>query len=87
MDSKVKRRLEGVVSSVASDKTITVIIETKKPHKVTGKYIKRTKKLMVHDEQNLAQLGDFVSIEETRPYSKRKMFKLVDVVIKKEMGE
>lgn len=64
------------------DKSITVAIERKVKHPIYGKFIKRTTKLSVHDENNQCSAGDIVSITECRPISKTKSWKLVEVVEK-----
>lgn len=79
-ESKQIRTLTGKVVSNKADKTITVMIERVVKHPVVGKYIKRRTKLMVHDENNECNEGDTVSIAECRPISKRKSWRLVEVV-------
>ncbi|GGA81067.1 30S ribosomal protein S17 [Neiella sp. HB171785] len=76
------RTLQGKVISDKMDKSITVAIERKVKHPIYGKYIKRTTKLHVHDEENQCQTGDVVSIKECRPLSKTKNWTLVEVVTK-----
>lgn len=78
--NKSERSLEGKVVSDKMEKTISVYIERKVPHPVYGKYIKRSTKLHVHDENNVAKTGDTVIIKETRPYSKSKTWALVKVI-------
>lgn len=70
----------GRVVSDKMDKTITVLIETYKNHKLYGKRVKYSKKLKAHDENNQAKIGDIVEIMETRPLSKDKRFRLVKIV-------
>ncbi|MCA0972648.1 30S ribosomal protein S17 [Halobacillus litoralis] len=70
----------GRVVSDKMDKTITVLVETYKFHKLYGKRVKYSKKLKAHDENNQAKNGDIVSIMETRPLSASKRFRLVEVV-------
>ncbi|MFJ7973081.1 30S ribosomal protein S17 [Psychrobacillus sp. NPDC096389] len=72
----------GRVVSDKMDKTITVLVETHKKHKLYGKRVKYSKKFKTHDEQNEAQIGDIVRIMETRPLSATKRFRLVEVVEK-----
>jgi len=72
----------GVVVSDRMDKSISVAIERQIKHPIYGKYIKRTTKLMAHDENNDAGTGDTVRIMETRPYSKHKRWRLVEVIEK-----
>ncbi len=78
--AKIIRTLSGRVVSDKMDKTITVLIERKVKHPLYGKYMKRSKKIHVHDESNEANIGDLVIISSTRPLSKTKTFKLVEVV-------
>lgn len=70
----------GLVVSNKMDKSITVAIERRMKHPMYGKYVKRTTKLMAHDENNDADAGDTVRIMETRPLSKNKRWRLVEVV-------
>lgn len=77
-----KRELIGKVVSNASDKTITVLVETYKTDKKYGKRVKYSKKYAAHDEKNEAVVGDKVRIAETRPLSKTKRYRLVEVVEK-----
>ena len=72
----------GTVVSDKMDKTITVAIERKVPHPIYKKYFKKTTKLMVHDEKSESGIGDKVKIMETRPLSKNKRWRLVEVVEK-----
>lgn len=73
---------EGRVVSDKMDKTITVMVETYKKHTLYGKRLKYSKKLKVHDELNEAKQGDIVRISETRPLSKTKRFRLLEIVKK-----
>ena len=70
----------GVVVSLSGDKTITVQIEYRKHHPKYGKMMTISKKLHVHDEKNEAGLGDTVRVMETRPLSKTKRWRLVEIV-------
>ena len=79
---KLQRTLTGVVSSNKMDKSITVMIERKVKHPLYGKFIKRSTKLTVHDESNECSTGDVVVIEQCRPMSKNKSWRLVQVVEK-----
>ena len=69
----------GRVVSDKMDKTITVLVETYKFHKLYGKRVKYSKKFKAHDEENLAKTGDIVRIMETRPLSATKRFRLLEV--------
>ena len=77
-----KRTLQGVVTSNAGDKSATIMIERKIKHPIYGKYIKRSTKIRLHDETNECNKGDTIVIEECRPMSKTKSWKLVKVVEK-----
>jgi len=79
---KVSRELVGKVVSASNDKTITVLVETHKKDSLYGKRIKYSKKYAAHDEKNIAKVGDTVRIAETRPLSKTKRFRLVEIVEK-----
>jgi small subunit ribosomal protein S17 len=74
------RTITGRVFSNKMDKTVTVLVERVVKHPVYGKYIKRSTKFMAHDEENICQEGDVVSITSCRPISKCKTFKLVAVL-------
>ena len=73
---------QGVVVSAAGDKTIVVQIKERKPHPVYGKMMTSTKKFHAHDENNECGVGDTVSIMETRPLSKMKRWRLVEIIAK-----
>jgi small subunit ribosomal protein S17 len=72
----------GVVVSNKMDKTITIAIERKIPHPIYKKYFKKTTKLMAHDEKQECNVGDKVKVMETRPLSKNKRWRLVEIVEK-----
>ena len=71
---------EGIVRTNSTDKTAVVVVETRKPHPLYRKTMVRTKKLFAHDENNEARPGDRVRIAETRPMSKLKRWRLVEVL-------
>ncbi|MEG1425444.1 MAG: 30S ribosomal protein S17 [Raoultibacter sp.] len=73
---------QGVVVSAAGDKTCVVQIKERKPHPVYGKMMTSTEKLHAHDENNEAGVGDTVRIMETRPLSKMKRWRLVQIIEK-----
>ncbi|PYZ95647.1 30S ribosomal protein S17 [Alteribacter lacisalsi] len=75
-----RKSYTGRVVSDKMDKTITVVVETYKMHPLYGKRVKYSKKLKAHDENNTAKLNDVVRVMETRPLSKDKRFRLVEVV-------
>jgi small subunit ribosomal protein S17 len=72
----------GVVSSNKMDKTITVNVERKVKHPLYGKFVKKSTKFHAHDEKNECNIGDTVKIMETRPMSKTKRWRLVEVIEK-----
>jgi small subunit ribosomal protein S17 len=72
----------GVVVSNKMEKTISVAIERRVPHPIYKKYFKKTTRLMAHDEKRECQIGDKVKIMETRPLSKNKRWRLVEIVEK-----
>ena len=76
------RTATGKVVSDKMDKTITVLVERTEKHPLYGKFVRRSTKLHAHDENNECQIGDLVKVVETRPYSKSKTWKLVQVVEK-----
>ena len=82
MEKKLSKELVGTVVSSTNDKTISVLVETYKNHPKYHKRVKSSKKYCVHDEKNIAKVGDTVRIVETRPLSKTKHFRLVEVVEK-----
>jgi len=72
----------GIVTSVKMDKSIVVSVEAREKHPMYGKFIKKTKKFMAHDEKNECGMGDTVKIMETRPMSKLKRWRLVEILEK-----
>jgi small subunit ribosomal protein S17 len=74
----------GQVVSNGGDKTIVLAIRRRVPHPDYGKIVKRTSKIMAHDEKNECQVGDIVRVVETRPLSKRKRWRYVETVRKAE---
>lgn len=72
----------GVVSSNRMQKTITVSVERRVKHPIYGKFVKKTTKFMAHDDKNECSIGDVVRIMETRPLSKNKRWRLVEIVEK-----
>ena len=82
MERGLRKKRIGRVVSDKMDKTIVVAVETKVRHPLYGKTVNRTTKFKVHDENNEAQINDRVSIMETRPLSKDKRWRLVEIVEK-----
>ena len=81
-ERNLRKVMVGTVLSNKMDKTVVVAVETSVSHKVYGKTVKRTYKLKVHDEENVCQIGDKVKVMETRPLSKDKRWRVVEVVEK-----
>jgi small subunit ribosomal protein S17 len=82
VDRNLRKTRVGVVSSNKMDKTITVEVERKIKHPLYGKFLKKTTKFHAHDEKNECSIGDTVKIMESRPLSKTKRWRLVEVVEK-----
>jgi len=79
-NSQTPRTVVGRVVSTKGDKTISVYIERRVSHPLYGKYIRRSTKLLAHDEENTCRDGDVVAIAECRPLSKRKSWRLHEIV-------
>jgi len=82
MERNLRKERVGKVVSNKMKKSISVAIERKVKHPIYGKFMKKTTKLMAHDEQNTAGIGDTVRIMETRPLSKNKRWRLVEIIEK-----
>ncbi len=80
MERNSRKERIGIVVSNKMEKSITVAVERKVKHEIYGKFIRKTKKFVAHDEENTCNPGDTVKIMETRPLSKRKRWRLVEVV-------
>ena len=81
-ERNLRKVMIGTVTSNKMDKTVVVSVETSVKHKLYGKIVKRTYKLKAHDEENICQIGDKVKVMETRPLSKEKRWRVVEVVEK-----
>ena len=81
-ERNLRKTMIGTVVSDKMDKTIVVAVETRVPHKIYKKTVKRTLKVKAHDEENVCGIGDTVEIMETRPLSKDKRYRLVRIVEK-----
>ena len=81
-ERKRRKTRIGIVSSDKMTKTITVAVERKVKHPIYGKFVKKTTKFHAHDENNTAGIGDVVRIMETRPLSKTKRWRLVEIIEK-----
>lgn len=75
-----RKEIQGKVVSDKRDKTITVLVERKIKHPMYGKIMKKSKKFQAHDEQNECKMGDIVRVMETRPLSKTKRWRLVEII-------
>ncbi|MCS6928989.1 MAG: 30S ribosomal protein S17 [Saprospiraceae bacterium] len=76
----LRKQKIGIVVSNKMDKTISVLVERRLKHPLYGKFVKRSKKFLAHDETNTCNVGDKVRIMETRPLSKRKRWRLVEII-------
>ena len=81
-ERKIRKQRVGVVTSNKMDKSITVSVERRLQHPIYGKFVKKSKKFMAHDEQNECNIGDLVKITESRPLSKSKRWRLIEVLEK-----
>ena len=79
-DRNLRKTRTGVVSSNKMDKTVVVAVERKVQHPIYGKFLKKTTKFHAHDEKNECSIGDTVRIMETRPMSKDKRWRVVEIV-------
>jgi len=80
MERNTRKERTGIVVSNKMDKSITVAVKRKVKHPIYGKFVNKTKKLLAHDEENTCNIGDTVRIMETRPLSKRKSWRLIEVI-------
>ena len=80
MERNLRKERVGQVVSNKMQKTITVTVERREKHPIYGKYIRKTSKLTAHDEKDDCNIGDRVKIMETRPLSKRKRWRLVEII-------
>ena len=80
IERNLRKTRTGVVSSNKMTKTITVTVERKVKHPIYGKFVNKTAKFMAHDETNTCGIGDTVLIMETRPLSKNKNWRLVEIL-------
>ena len=81
-ERNLRKVMIGTVLSNKMDKTVVVAVETSVSHKMYGQTVKRTYKLKAHDEENVCQIGDNVKVMETRPLSKDKRWRVVEVLEK-----
>ena len=80
VERKMRKTRKGIVTSNKMDKTITIKVERKVIHPMYGKFLKKSKKYTAHDETNECNEGDLVRIMETRPLSKNKRWRLVEII-------
>ena len=80
MERNLRKERIGTVVSNKMDKSIVVLVERKVKHPKYGKFVKKSKKFMAHDEKNECNIGDSVRIMETRPLSKNKCWRLVEII-------
>ena len=80
MERNLRKERIGVVASNKMDKTIVVLIERRTKHPIYGKFVKKSTRFFAHDEKNECNIGDTVRIMETRPMSKNKRWRLVEII-------
>ncbi|MBB6611366.1 30S ribosomal protein S17 [Pontibacter sp. Tf4] len=79
-ERNLRKERSGKVVSNKMDKSITVLVESKMKHPIYGKFVSKSTKFMAHDEKNECNIGDTVRIQETRPLSKNKNWRLVEII-------
>ncbi len=84
-ERNLRKVMIGTVTSDKMDKTVVVSVETNVKHKIYGKIVKRTYKLKAHDEENACKIGDKVKVMETRPLSKDKRWRVVEIMEKADV--
>ena len=84
-ERNLRKTMIGTVTSNKMDKTVVVAVQTSVSHKVYEKTVKRTYKLKAHDEENACQIGDKVKVMETRPLSKDKRWRVVEIMEKADI--
>lgn len=82
IERKERKEKIGLVSSASMDKSIVVTVERRVQHPMYGKFVKKSSKFIAHDEGNTCNVGDKVSIMETRPMSKKKCWRLIKIIEK-----
>ena len=80
MERNLRKERIGIVTSQKMDKSITVLVERREKHAMYGKFLKKSNKFLAHDENNECKEGDVVRIAETRPLSKRKCWRLAEII-------
>jgi small subunit ribosomal protein S17 len=79
-ERNLRKERSGKVVSNKMDKSITVLVESRMKHPMYGKFVSKSTKFMAHDEKNECNIGDIVRIQETRPLSKNKNWRLVEII-------
>jgi small subunit ribosomal protein S17 len=79
-ERNLRKERSGKVVSNKMDKSITVLVESRMKHPIYGKFVSKSTKFMAHDEKNECNIGDIVRIQETRPLSKNKNWRLVEII-------
>lgn len=79
-ERNLRKERSGKVVSNKMDKSITVLVESRMKHPIYGKFLSKSTKFMAHDEKNECNIGDYVKIQETRPLSKNKNWRLVEII-------
>lgn len=79
-ERRLRKQRVGVVASNKMDKSISVLVERRERHPLYGKFVKKSRKFIAHDESNECNIGDLVQISETRPLSKNKRWRLVEII-------
>ena len=80
MERNLRKERTGLVTSSKMDKSIVIAVKTKVKHPIYGKFVNHTSKFMAHDDKNESNIGDIVKIMETRPLSKTKRWRLVEIL-------
>ena len=80
MERNLRKERIGIVTSQKMDKSITVLVERREKHAMYGKFLKKSNKFLAHDENNECNEGDIVRIMETKPLSKRKRWRLAEII-------
>jgi small subunit ribosomal protein S17 len=80
MERNLRKERVGIVVSNKMDKSIVIAVKRKVKHPIYGKFVNRTKKFVAHDEENTCNIGDTVRIMETRPISKNKSWRLIEII-------
>jgi small subunit ribosomal protein S17 len=80
MERNLRKERIGIVVSNKMEKSIVIAVKRKVKHPIYGKFVNRTTKLMAHDEENSCKIGDTVRISETRPLSKNKTWRVVEII-------